>query len=227
MRLAGLADAVKLSAMPTRTLIASLLLAAAPLACGSDPNTSISDAGTDTTAASVGTTGNTSPTDTGNGPVTTSDTGDTSGSASATGSTTGTTTGEPDTFGSSTGSASGTTTTGETTTDQTTTASSTGPGETSGGAIENCDDLKAAFMAEAQEIRSCAADDECGQELKGTSCGCTQNWVARTDADATQFFALLDMADDLGCELILAGPCNCPEADGFVCVQGSCGWNYL
>jgi hypothetical protein len=77
------------------------------------------------------------------------------------------------------------------------------------------------------EIRSCNAPEQCGQELKGTSCGCTHNWVARTDADTDHFFELLGMADRLGCELILAGTCDCPAADGFTCTDGICAWKYL
>jgi hypothetical protein len=90
-----------------------------------------------------------------------------------------------------------------------------------------CAQVIAAFDAETLAIRSCASDSECGQELQGTSCGCTHNWVARTDADTTCFYDLIDQAQALQCELPLASDCDCPEADGFVCDAGICNWNYL
>jgi len=91
----------------------------------------------------------------------------------------------------------------------------------------SCDALSAAFAAETQAIRSCSTDAECGQVLQGTSCGCTRNWVARTEADTTCFYALIEQAGPLQCELGLGSPCDCPEADGYACVDGICTWNYL
>ncbi len=102
-------------------------------------------------------------------------------------------------------------------------------GETdeSGAVIDDCMDLKAAYANESLEIRACESADQCGQQLKGTSCGCTRDWVARLDADTTHFFELLTLAGDLRCELVLAGTCDCPEADGSACTDGICTWNYL
>jgi hypothetical protein len=95
------------------------------------------------------------------------------------------------------------------------------------GPFDNCPDLIAAFDAEALAIRSCSSDGECGQQLQGTSCGCTRDWVARTDADTTCFYSLIDQAGALQCELPLGSTCDCPEADGFICDGGICNWNYL
>ena len=92
---------------------------------------------------------------------------------------------------------------------------------------ETCDGLKAAFTAETGVVTQCTHDADCGQVLAGTSCGCTQDWVANLDADTTCFYAIIAQAEALQCELILASTCDCPEADGFKCNGGSCSWNYL
>jgi hypothetical protein len=90
-----------------------------------------------------------------------------------------------------------------------------------------CGELIAAFDAETLAIRSCSSDAECGKALQGTSCGCTQDWVARSDADTTCFYDLIDQAGALQCELPLVSDCSCPETDGFICDAGICKWNYL
>lgn len=87
-----------------------------------------------------------------------------------------------------------------------------------------CDDVQQSFEDAAAEIRSCTEDAECGQVLTGTSCGCTRDWVARLDADPTEFYALLD--DAASCDLGLDGVCDCPEAYGFECADSTCAWDY-
>lgn len=88
-----------------------------------------------------------------------------------------------------------------------------------------CAELEDAFIAETYSIRSCVQDSDCGQPLPGTSCGCTMDWVARNDADTTQFYSLLDQARSSACaELIPASICICPEVSGYGCNQGMCGW---
>jgi len=104
--------------------------------------------------------------------------------------------------------------------------SGSGTGGESGADIEDCDDLVAAFEAETASIRSCEQDEECGEVLTGTSCGCTRDWVARLDADTTRFYELIELAVEMGCELEVGSSCDCPETDGFVCDDGICNWNY-
>lgn len=89
-----------------------------------------------------------------------------------------------------------------------------------------CDELEAAYDAELTTIRACTDDDECGQVLTGTSCGCTRNLVARNDADTTAYYALLATRAD-ECDFGLDGSCDCPEADGYDCDGGQCTWNYV
>ena len=83
----------------------------------------------------------------------------------------------------------------------------------------SCDEV----MAELAEIRSCTNDDECGLVLEGTSCGCTRDLVARLDAPEDIFRTLSEAAPD--CEL--GSTCDCPETDGFACVEGVCSWRYI
>jgi hypothetical protein len=94
--------------------------------------------------------------------------------------------------------------------------------------VASCDEIVEDFLAETTEIRSCTTDGECGQVLDGTSCGCTRNWVARTDADIAEWSDLRDAAFANGCSLPGGiSTCDCPAADGFVCDAGTCAWNYL
>lgn len=95
------------------------------------------------------------------------------------------------------------------------------------GNIDTCDELLAAYNNELQSIQSCTTDAECGQVLTGTSCGCTRNLVARNNADTTQFYLLIDRAQELMCEIGTISTCDCPNTDGFICKQGRCGWNYV
>lgn len=91
---------------------------------------------------------------------------------------------------------------------------------------QTCDDVVGDFLAETSTIRACDAPSECGQVLAGTSCGCTQDWVARLDADTTAWEALLQDVTDGECDAGLTSDCSCPEAFGFACVDHVCTWNY-
>lgn len=89
-----------------------------------------------------------------------------------------------------------------------------------------CDEASDAVAAELFDIRACTTDDECGQELTGTSCGCTRNLVARNDADDTRFRELMEIQQDLECDGFFS-TCDCPPAIGFACIENACTWNYL
>lgn len=96
--------------------------------------------------------------------------------------------------------------------------------------VDVCETLLEEFAAETKTIRSCDSDDECGQVLTGTSCGCTRNWVARIDADIETWEAIRDAAQAEGCAIPGGiSTCDCPPADGFHCEPeaGMCNWNYL
>jgi hypothetical protein len=82
-----------------------------------------------------------------------------------------------------------------------------------------CDEVTAELAA----IQSCTADEECGLVLEGTSCGCTRDLVARLDAPVDIFETLREAAG--GCDF--GSTCDCPETDGFACVEGVCSWRYV
>lgn len=100
-------------------------------------------------------------------------------------------------------------------------------GDVTGGELDglSCAELGAERAAELASIQSCSADVECGQELTGTSCGCTRNLVARAGADVTRFREILSALERAECDSLVT-TCDCPPADGFVCNEGRCTWNY-
>lgn len=212
----------------TRVTLSFLLLAA----CGGDPGTSATD------SASASSSGASSSSSASTGEPITTGTGEpgptTSGaSESVSGSSTGSSTTDASTstgpVATSTGDADSTST-GAAASESSSTSDAESTSTTSDdttGAIMDCATLKQAFQAEALEIRSCKQPADCGVELPMTSCGCTNNWVARKDADTKPFYDLLALGEELECELILAGTCDCPAADGFTCKQDICTWNYL
>ena len=100
------------------------------------------------------------------------------------------------------------------------------PADDTGTLPLSCADVEAALVAETTAIRSCTDGDECGQVLTGTSCGCTRDWVARNDADTARFYELVAEAVALGCELDFTSTCDCPETDGYACVDQVCTWDY-
>jgi hypothetical protein len=75
--------------------------------------------------------------------------------------------------------------------------------------------------------QKCTSAAECGQAIKGTSCGCTRDAVARKDADLTSYQAIRSKLTELGCDGGLGSTCDCPSADGFACVNNRCVWNYV
>lgn len=202
------------------------------LACGGSSGSTMTNSGS---GASTG--GSESPG---------SDSGDTSTTIEPTGSGShsGPGTGTPDLTTSTTDLSTSTTSTtdegtsttgapisGTTTDESTSTGTSTTIDESTSTSstteIEDCATWQPLFAAEVQKIRGCDTDAECGVELVGTSCGCTRNWVARLDADLKEFDALVAKANELGCDLPFISTCDCPNADGFACVNNTCTWNYL
>lgn len=93
-------------------------------------------------------------------------------------------------------------------------------------ALGTCEQVIDAMDAELATIQACSTDDDCGQSLSGTSCGCTRNLVAAGDADLTTFQDLQALASDMACDLG-GSTCDCPPAWGFACDDGTCTWNYV
>ena len=97
-------------------------------------------------------------------------------------------------------------------------------GGAGGGSGRTCTDITRDMNQELEAIQSCGSDDECGQVLEGTSCGCTRNLVARKDADISRF-EVLNRESNERCEGLVS-TCDCPAADGFKCASNRCTWNY-
>lgn len=93
--------------------------------------------------------------------------------------------------------------------------------------VDTCGPIEQDYANELAEIRACETDAECGQVLAGTSCGCTRNLVARTDADLADLEEIRAKAEANECSLGGISTCDCPAADGFACEAGMCTWNYL
>lgn len=92
----------------------------------------------------------------------------------------------------------------------------------------SCDEIVDAFMEETAEVRSCNVAADCGQVLAGTSCGCTNNWVARADADVEAWYEMREDVWDADCNIPGGiSTCDCPATDGFACEDNVCTWNYL
>lgn len=93
--------------------------------------------------------------------------------------------------------------------------------------VDTCGPIEQDFENAVAAIRSCETDDECGQVLAGTSCGCTRNWVARIDADLADYEEIRAKLEANACSLPGGiSTCDCPAADGFACEAGICTWNY-
>lgn len=95
-----------------------------------------------------------------------------------------------------------------------------------GSEYETCADVDAAIKDELASLQSCTANADCGLILEGTSCGCTNELVGRKGFDDARLRSLYLRADELQCTEA-ATECSCPKADGFVCTEGVCGWNYV
>ena len=92
-------------------------------------------------------------------------------------------------------------------------------------ADDPCSEAEAALQREVEKLTRCDSDAQCGQVLEGTSCGCTRNVVARLDADLATFETRQARMQELGCGGMVS-VCDCPPADGYVCAQGHCAWDY-
>jgi hypothetical protein len=94
-----------------------------------------------------------------------------------------------------------------------------------GDEFESCDVLDAEITKELASIQSCSGAADCGTVLEGSSCGCTNDLVARNDADPSRFTALRERRAELECRTAET-TCDCPSANGFACTNGVCGWNF-
>lgn len=93
--------------------------------------------------------------------------------------------------------------------------------------VDSCAVVQEEYLAELAELQHCDTVDDCGYPIPGTGCGCTRNLVANNDADTSELYDIMQIADDLHCEVVAETSCDCPEASGFVCEDHTCGWDYV
>lgn len=107
-------------------------------------------------------------------------------------------------------------------------SSSEEPENDSDYSTATCDGLYEYLSDAVSEMRVCSSDSDCTVLWLPTfgSCGCTHNLVVNENADTTDYEEIVEALENQeGCGL--AGTCDCPDADGYICQGGLCNWNYL
>jgi pacifastin inhibitor LCMII len=92
--------------------------------------------------------------------------------------------------------------------------------------VSSCDSLLNELQGTLSSVQKCSTAADCGQAIPGSSCGCTRDLVARKDASLGPYLELRAKVAELGCATDGGSTCDCPNADGFACVNNVCGWNY-
>jgi len=90
----------------------------------------------------------------------------------------------------------------------------------------SCDDRVKELAATLASAQKCDSAADCGQRIPESSCGCTRDLIARNDADLSPYLAQRSKVRELGCETVGGSTCDCPNADGYACIDHVCGWNY-
>jgi hypothetical protein len=90
--------------------------------------------------------------------------------------------------------------------------------------LMTCTDWTDEYKSWVSSMQGCTTADEC-VSVSGTSCGCTRDVVVNKNRDLEGFEAFVQEMNDAGCGVMTT--CDCPAAQGFACVNGLCGWNYL
>jgi hypothetical protein len=90
----------------------------------------------------------------------------------------------------------------------------------------SCTTLNSELSEALALAQKCTSAAQCGQPITGSSCGCTRDLVARKDADLAPYQTAKAKLAELGCDTG-GSTCDCPNADGFACINGRCAWNYV
>jgi len=91
----------------------------------------------------------------------------------------------------------------------------------------SCGALVKQMQATLTSVQKCQSAADCGQRIPNSSCGCTRDLIARKDADLTEYLAQRADVTTRGCDDLGGSVCDCPNADGFACVNQVCTWNYV
>ncbi|MBM4371600.1 MAG: hypothetical protein FJ098_08095 [Deltaproteobacteria bacterium] len=89
----------------------------------------------------------------------------------------------------------------------------------------SCQDWYATWLAVLFQVTACSTAADC-LDVPGTSCGCTHNVVVNKNASLWQFWNVAELMGSAGCSPFMS-TCDCPPADGFLCQNGHCTWNYI
>lgn len=100
--------------------------------------------------------------------------------------------------------------------------------DTSDYSTATCDELNEYLSDAVLEMRACSSDSDCAELGIPTygSCGCTHNLVVNVSANTTEYEEIVEALENQE-DCSLSGTCDCPEADGYVCQDSLCGWNYI
>ena len=88
----------------------------------------------------------------------------------------------------------------------------------------NCSSVLAELEAEREAIQRCDSNEDCGASEGAGTCGCTRALPIRIDADPRRYRGLIARAN--ACDFPSGSTCDCPNADGFRCLEGICAWNF-
>ena len=89
---------------------------------------------------------------------------------------------------------------------------------------QSCKDTRRAIGNEYRNISSCNTHSDCGQFVRGTSCGCSNDLIANKTADLSAFYSLLNAGIDSSCMFtdFTVSTCECEEVRGFLCRNSRC-----
>jgi hypothetical protein len=100
-----------------------------------------------------------------------------------------------------------------------------GPGAASEVIPDECEGVEKELAIELENIQACVADSDCGASEPFDTCGCTRALPVRVGA-VTKRYIELKKASNV-CTQSGGGVCDCPPANGFLCTESRCAWNYV
>jgi len=99
------------------------------------------------------------------------------------------------------------------------------PDEPSESGRFSCWEYDLMLDVEGQLATECSSDNQCGQVMTGTGCGCmTDNLIANHGFYLGHFYDLLEEAREAGCNPDFDTPCDCAPAATPVCRANRCVW---
>jgi hypothetical protein len=92
----------------------------------------------------------------------------------------------------------------------------------------DCSSVETALAEKLADLQACETDEDCGASVSTGTCGCTRATPIHNGATDSSTAEYSDLVRKLSsCKMQGGGSCDCPAADGFVCRDNKCAWNYL